>query len=232
MLTDREEKKSKFWLNLLLAEEWNYFYLLKEKSQPYEEQEKHIKRLHNASKLSSILEIYLNSFVPHKAPSFFNRTIYLNHYERLQCLFNSLFEVISTKDEGKLCSTILQRIDYLLKKMKECQYEQTFIQYPVHLQRTLILSSNDQYRTLQILSKDKQTIIERLPLYLIIGLNLQQNQHLLVFSVDQSRASNSVHNYHFAHADPSVIQHWYQLLDKHIKQAKSEYMNKYQEYRI
>jgi hypothetical protein len=229
---ERYEKKYKFWLNLLLAEEWNYFYLLKDKSQPYDEQEKHIKRINSTSKLSSILIIYLNSFIPHKFSSSFNRTLCLNHYERLHCLFNSLLEVIIFENEYNLCLNIIQRIIYLINKMKDQQYEIIFIQFPSYIQRTLILSSNDNYQILNIMSKDKNTIIERIHLYLILGINIQQEKHLLVLSVEQPQGSNTIHNFHFAHADRSIINQWYQLLDKYIKQAKCDYMNKYQEYRI
>ena len=123
---DRYEKKYKFWLNLLLAEEWNYFYLLKDKAQHYDEQEKHLQRLNSTSKLSSILLIYFNSFVPHKSSSAFHRTLCLNHYERLHCLFNSLLEVLMFENEHKLCSNIIERIVYLIKKMKDQQYENVF----------------------------------------------------------------------------------------------------------
>lgn len=230
---EREDKKHKFWLNLLLAEEWNYFYLLKDKAQPYDEQEKHIKRIHDATKLSSILVVYLNSFVPRKFNSALSRTIYLSHYERLHCLFNSLVEVISHEHEYNLCLTIIERISYIVKKMKDPVHEELFIQFPSYIQRILVLSSKDSYQTLEIMSKDKQMMIERIPLYLILGINLQQNKHLLVLSVErQPIGSNSIHNFHFAHADRAVIDQWYHLLDKYAKQAKSDYMSKYQEYRI
>lgn len=232
MATDRHGKKYKFWLNLLLAEEWNYFYLLKDKSQPYEEQEKHIKRIHSTSKLSSILLIYFNSFIPHRSSSAFHRTICLNHYERLHCLFNSLLEDVISEDEHHLCLNIIERIIYLIKKMKDHQYENIFIQFPSYIQRTLSLSSTDNYQILNIMSKDKQTLIERLELYLILGINIQQDKHLLVLSVEQPQGSNTIHNFHFVHADRSITNQWYQLLDKYIKQAKCDYMNKYQEYRI
>ena len=116
--------------------------------------------------------------------------------------------------------------------MKDPQYERIFIQFPSYIQRTLVLSAKDNYQTLQIMSKDKDLVIERIQLYLILGINLQQNKHLLVLSVEQPAGSNSIHNFHFAHADQLIIHEWYQLLDKHVKQAKSDYMNKYQEYRI
>ncbi|CAF0742495.1 unnamed protein product [Adineta steineri] len=229
---ERYEKKYKFWLNLLLAEEWNYFYLLKDKSQPYDEQEKHIKRINSTSKFSSILVIYLNSFIPLKTSSSFNRTICVNHYERLYCLFNSLLEVINFENEYDLCSNIIQRINYLMNKIKEQQHEKIFIQFPSYIQRTLILSSIDNYQILNIMSKDKQTLIERIQLHLILGINIQQDKHLLVLSVEQPQGSNTIHNFHFAHADRSIINEWYQLLDNYVKQAKRDYMNKYQEYRI
>jgi hypothetical protein len=228
----RDGKAYKFWLNLLIAEEWNYFYLLKEKCQSCDEQDKHIKRLHATTKLASILLIYLNSFVPLKTSSLFDRSIYLNHYERLQCLFTSLLQVINIEHEYDLCSNILERIDYVLHRTNHTQYEQIFIEFPSYIQRTLSLSSNDCYRTLHIMSKDKQTSIAHISLYLILGINLQQNKHLLVVSVEQPAGSNSIHNFHFAHADRSIILQWYQLLDKYVKQAKSDYMDKYQEYRI
>jgi len=229
---ERYEKKYKFWLNLLLAEEWNYFYLLKDKSQPYDEQEKHIKRIHSTSKLSSILLIYLNSFIPFKSSSSFHRTICLNHYERLHCLFNSLLEVINFENEYHLCSNIIQRIIYLINKIKDQQYERIFIQFPSYIQRILILSSVDNYRILNIMSKDKHTLIERIQLHLILGINIQQDKHLLVLSVEQPQGSNTIHNFHFVHADKSIINEWYQLLDNYVKQAKRDYMDKYQEYRI
>jgi hypothetical protein len=227
-----EKKKYKFWLNLLLAEEWNYFYLLKDKSQPYDEQEKHIKRIHTTTKFSSILLIYLNSFIPQKFSSTFNRTIYLNHYERLHCLFHSLLQVIRFENDYNLCSKIIQQISYLTEKMNDQQYERIFIQFPSYLQRTFILSSNDNYQVLKIMSKDKLTIIEQFPLHLILGINIQQEKHLLVLSVEQPQGSNTIHNFHFTHADRSIINQWYQLLDKYVKQAKCDHMNKYQEYRI
>ncbi|CAF5213742.1 unnamed protein product, partial [Rotaria magnacalcarata] len=149
---ERYEKKYKFWLNLLLAEEWNYFYLLKDKFQPYDEQEKHINRINSTSKLSSILIIYLNSFVPYKSSSSFNQTLCLNHYERLYCLFNSLVEAIIFDNERNLCLNIIQRITYLINKMKDQQYEGIFIQFPSYNQRTLTLSSIDNYKTLNIMS--------------------------------------------------------------------------------
>lgn len=226
------EKKYKFWLNLLLAEEWNYFYLLKDKCQPYDEQEKHIKRIHSTSKLSSILLIYLNSFIPHKSLSLLNRTLCLNHYERLHCLFNSLVEVIVFENEYNLCLNIIQRIIYLITKMKEQQHEIIFIQFPSYIQRTLILSSKDNYQILNIMSKDKHTLIESIQLHLILGINIQQDKHSLILSVEQPQGSNTIHNFHFAHADRSIINQWYQLLDKYVKQAKCDHMNKYQEYRI
>ncbi|CAF0815627.1 unnamed protein product [Rotaria sp. Silwood1] len=228
----RYEKKYKFWLNLILAEEWNYFYLLKDKFQPYNEQEKHIKRINSTSKLSSILVIYLNSFIPYKSSSSFNRRLCLNHYERLHCLFNSLFEVIIFENEYNLCLNIIQRITYLINKMKDQQYENIFIQFPSYIQRTLILSSMDNYQSVNIMSKDKYTLIECIQLHLILGINIQQDKHLLVLSVEQPQGSNTIHNYHFAHPDRSIINEWYQLLDKYVKQAKCDYMNKYQEYRI
>lgn len=205
---------------------------MKDKCQPFDEQEKHIKRIHSTSKFSSILLIYFNSFIPHKFSSAFQRTLRLNHYERLHCLFNSLLEVITSEDEYNLCSNIIERIVYLIQKMKDQQYETIFIQFPSYIQRTLILSSTDNYQILNIMSKDKQTLIERLELHLILGISIQQGKHLLVLSVEQPPGSNTIHNFHFAHADKSIINQWYQLLDKHIKQTKCDYMNKYQEYRI
>jgi hypothetical protein len=225
---ERTEKKHKFWLNLLLAEEWNYFYLLKDKCQPYDEQEKHLKRIQSTSKLSSILLIYFNSFIAYKFSSSFHRTICLNHYERVHCLFNSLLEVIISENEYNLCLNILERIICLINKLKDQQNENIFIQFPSYIPRTLILSSKD----LTIMSKDKQTLIERIQLHFILGVNIQQDKHLLVLSVEQPQGSNTIHNYHFAHADQSIINQWYQLLDKYVKQAKCDYMNKYQEYRI
>lgn len=229
---ERYEKKYKFYLNLLQAEEWNYFYLLKDKSQPYDEQEKHIKRINSTSKLSSILLIYFNSFIPHKFFSLLNRTLCLNHYERLHCLFNSLLEILIFEDEYNLCLNIIQRLIYLINQMKEQQHENIFIQFPSYIQRTLILSSKTNYQILQIMSKDKFTLIESIQLHLILGINIQQDKHLLVLSVEQPQGSNTIHNFHFAHADRSIIHQWYQLLDKYVKQAKCDYMNKYQEYRI
>jgi len=229
---ERYEKKSKFWLNLLQAEEWNYFYLLKDKFQPYDEQEKHIKRINSTSKLSSILIIYLNSFIPQKFSSSFNRTICLNHYERLHCLFNSLLEVLIFENEYNLCLNIIERINYLINQMKDQQYEKIFIQFPSYIQRTFILSSKDNYQILNIMSKDKSTIIERIQLHLILGINIQQDKHSLVLSVEKPHGSNTIHNFHFAHSDRSIINEWYQLLDKYVKQAKCDHMNKYQEYRI
>ncbi|CAF2095215.1 unnamed protein product [Rotaria magnacalcarata] len=229
---ERYEKKYKFWLNLLLAEEWNYFYLLKDKFQPYDEQEKHINRINSTSKLSSILIIYLNSFVPYKSSSSFNQTLCLNHYERLYCLFNSLVEAIIFDNERNLCLNIIQRITYLINKMKDQQYEGIFIQFPSYNQRTLTLSSIDNYKTLNIMSKDKHSLVTKIQLHLILGINIQQDKHLLVLSVEQPQGSNAIHNFHFAHADRSIINEWYQLLDKYVKQAKCDYMNKYHEYRI
>ncbi|UJR28352.1 hypothetical protein I4U23_009594 [Adineta vaga] len=226
------KKKCKYWLNLLFAEEWNYFYLLKEKLQPYDEQEKHLKRLNSTSKLSTILQIYHNSFIPLKISSTFNRLLCQNHYERLHCLFNSFLEVIILENEYQLCLNILQRLQYLINKVKDQQYENIFIQFPLYIQRTLTLSSIDNYQILNIMSKDKEILLEKLPLHLILGINIQQDKHLLVLSIEQPQGSNTIHNYHFAHADRSIINQWFQLLDNYVKQAKRDYMNKYQEYRI
>ena len=225
---ERSEKKHTFWLNLLLAEEWNYFYLLKDKSQPYAEQEKHIKRIHSTTKLSSILLIYFNSFIPQKFSSSLHRTICLNHYERLHCLFHSLLEVMISENESHLCSNILQRIVYLIRQLKEQENENIFIQFPSFVPRTLILSTTN----LNIMSKDKQISIERIQLHFILGMNIQPDKHSLVLSVEQPPGSNSIHNYQFAHADRTIINQWYQLLDKYVKQAKCDHMNQYQEYRI
>jgi hypothetical protein len=82
------------------------------------------------------------------------------------------------------------------------------------------------------MSKDKHTLIERIQLHLILGINIQQDKHLLVLSVEQPQGSNTIHNFHFVHADKSIINEWYQLLDNYVKQAKRDYMDKYQEYRI
>lgn len=176
--------------------------------------------------------VYFNSFIPHKFSSAFHRTLCLNHYERLHCLFNSLLETVDSDDEHNLCSGIIERITYLIQKMKDQQYENIFIQFPSYIQRTLILSSKENYQILNIMSKDKQTLIERLELHLILGITVQQDKHLLVLSVEQPPGSNTIHNFHFVHADKSVINQWYQLLDKHIKQTKCDHMNKYQEFRI
>ena len=230
--TEQYKKKYKFWLNLLLAEEWNYFYLLKDKLQSYDEQEKHIKRLTSTSKLSATLHIYFDSFIPLKLSSTFHRTLCLNHYERLHCLFNSLLKVIHSDNDYTLCSNVLQRLTYLITKIKAQQYENTFIQFPAYSQRTLSLSSVDNYQTLNIMSKDKQTLIEQVHLHLILGVNIQRDKYLLVLSVEQPQGSNTIHNFHFAHADRSIINEWFQLLDNYVKQAKRDYMNKYQEYRI
>ena len=137
-----------------------------------------------------------------------------------------------SEDEHNLCSNIIERIAYLIDKMKDQQYENTFIQFPSYIQRTLILSSKDNYQILTIMSKDKQTLIERLELHFILGISVQQEKHLLVLSVEQPPGSNTIHNFHFAHADRSIINQWYQLLDKHIKQTKCDYMNTHQEFRI
>lgn len=226
------EKTYKFWLNLLLSEELNYFYLLKNKSQPYDEQEKHIKRINSTSKLSSILTVYLNSFVPYKSSSYFYQILCLNHYERLCCLFNSLLKVLASDNERNLCLQIIQRINYLINKIKDQQYEKMFVEYPSCNQRILILSSIDNYKSLNIMSKDKHTLIEKIYLHLILGINIQQDKYLLVLSVEQSQGSNTIHNFHFTHSDRSIINEWYQLLNKYVNQAKYDYMNKYQEYRI
>jgi hypothetical protein len=116
--------------------------------------------------------------------------------------------------------------------MKDQQYERIFIQFPSYIQRILIISSVDNYRILNIMSKDKHTLIERIQLHLILGINIQQDKHLLVLSVEQPQGSNTIHNFHFVHADKSIINEWYQLLDNYVKQAKRDYMDKYQEYRI
>ena len=82
------------------------------------------------------------------------------------------------------------------------------------------------------MSKDKHTLIERIQLHLILGINIQQDKQLLILSFEKPEGSNTIHNYHFAHGDKLIINEWYQLLDKYVKQAKCDYMNKYQEYRI
>jgi hypothetical protein len=161
-----------------------------------------------------------------------NRTICLNHYERLHCLFNSLLEVISFENEYNLSLNIIQRLTYLIKKMKNQEYEKLFIQFPSYIQRTLILSSIDNYQILKIMSKDKLTLIERIQLHLILGINIQQDKQSLVLSVEQPQGSNAIHNFHFAHSDRSIINEWYQLLNKYVKQAKCDHMSKYHEYRI
>jgi hypothetical protein len=139
---------------------------------------------------------------------------------------------VISENEYNLCLNILERIIYLIKKLKEQYYENIFIQFPSYIPRTLILSSTDNYQILNIMSKDKQTLIEHIQLHLILGINIQQDKDLLVLSVEQPPGSNTIHNFHFAHADRSIINQWYQLLDKYVKQAKCDYMNKYQEYRI
>ena len=89
--------------------------------------------------------------------------------------------------------------------MKTQQFENIFIQFPSYIQRTLILSSIDNYQILQIMSKDKQIIHERIQLHLILGINIQQDKHLLVLSIEQPHGSNTISNFHFAHADKSII---------------------------
>ncbi len=136
--------------------------------------------------------------------------------------------MVTSENEYNLCLNILERIVYLINKLKDQQNENIFIQFPFYIPRTLILSLTD----LNIMSKDKQTLIERIQLHFILGINIQQDKHLLVLSVEQPQGSNQIYDYHFAHADRSIINQWYQLLDKYIRQAKYNYMNKCQEYRI
>lgn len=230
--SDYNEKNYKSYLNLLQSEEWNHLYLLKSQHQPSDEQEKHLKRLQSTSKFSSILFVYFNSLTPQKIFSPLHRTLSLNHYERLHDLFNSLIDFIQQDNDKQLCLNILQRLNYLIQQLKLHEYETVFTQFPSYVQRILSLLSKDQYRILHIMSKDRQTSIERIQLHLILGLNIQQDKHLLVFSVEQPQGSNKINNYHFVHADRTIIFQWYQLLNKYIKQAKCDHMNKYQEFRI
>lgn len=208
------------------------FVFIKTKFQPHDEQEKHLKRLQSTSKFSSLLLVYYNSLTAQKLFSSFHRTLCLNHYERLHSLFQTLCEIIRNEQEKSLCSNILERLKYLINQMKLHDYEHSFIQFPCYATRTLCLLSKDQYQILRIMSKDKQTCIDRIPLHLILGLNIQEDKRVLVFSVEQPQGSNTINNYHFAHADRTILSQWYQLLDKYIKQAKCDHMHKYQEFRI
>ncbi|CAF4681487.1 unnamed protein product, partial [Rotaria magnacalcarata] len=76
--------------------------------------------------------------------------------------------------------------------MKDQQYEGIFIQFPSYNQRTLTLSSIDNYKTLNIMSKDKHSLVTKIQLHLILGINIQQDKHLLVLSVEQPQGSNAI----------------------------------------